>query len=138
MPKEKIDTGSTFQVTVGWSKEQEVQIGVGVIGGRSLFWQLAIGTNDTADDQAAALDRFGNAMARSLLEAGQRLDRLPDDRPTYEPVKFGAAILDALDCIAGDGVNGYQWIWADLDREQINRTIRALRRGRDQAFGRDE
>jgi len=137
MPKEKIDTGSTFQVTVGWSRDREVQIGVGVVDGRSLFWQLAIGSNDTGDDEAASLDRFGNALAKSLQDAGQLIEADPNG-PRYDPVVLARAVLNGLDVHATDGGSGYQWIWADLDRVQINRTIRALRRGRDQAFGRDE
>lgn len=32
----------------------------------------------------------------------------------------------------------YRGVWANLDREQINRLIRVLRTARDKAYGRDE
>lgn len=54
----------------------------------------------------------------------------------YGPVQIGMVNGDTVDLtINGEPSNG--GLWMDLDREQINRLIRSLRKARDSAYGAD-
>lgn len=43
---------------------------------------------------------------------------------------------DILDAVTGSEINNGLWTW--MERSQVNRLIRLLRKARDSAFGRDE
>lgn len=123
MPKEVIKGyNGPYDVRVGWTQNTGVQVGVVLEDGRSLFWQL-LGTN---------LAGLG-ATVRDVVETHNKTK--DGDR------ELGEKILNWLDCVDGpveEGRSGYSGVWADVDREAINRLIRILRRARDAAFGRDE
>lgn len=131
MPKEIIysagavsDDESGYHAKVGWTADREVQIGVEANGGRSLFWTLTGCRSGDAQDEG--LRRIG-VWIREALPRVNPLDL--DDR------ELARAILNTLDAQA----NGqYAGVWVDLDRGGCNRLIRALRKARDAAYGRDE
>lgn len=51
-------------------------------------------------------------------------------------VQIGVEMADGQQTLRS--VADFSSVWASLDRAGVNRLIRALRRARDQAFGRDE
>lgn len=121
MPKEVIGSATDpFEVEVGWSADKDVQVGVELCGERSLFWQFL---GHTIEDRA----KLGDQVRRLALV------NYEDDE------QLGIAVLNLLDvCASAPGPFGYQGIHATLDRGGVNRLVRALRRARDSAFGKDE
>lgn len=152
MPKEVIHTDDDFVASVGWSGRDNagtLQLGVGLVDGRSLFWQLAsIPNGPTSDVVDDALWQLGDRIARTFPGLDAQLcagynDVSPEKRRAAR-IEWASAMLNLLDT-AGDTPadspresSGYSAVWATLDRDAVNRLIRVLRRARDQAYGRDE
>lgn len=123
MPRETVThQGGTFEVQVGWSPDQDVQIGVSSQGGTPLVREFM------------APDPLGLAI-RQLLESfgmnthGTRVTGMFD----MNNQALGEAFLAMLEerC-------HYSSLWSDLNRYEINRLIKLLRKARDSAYGRDE
>lgn len=116
MPKETIPAVTDpYRVQVGWRPDGGVQVGVALLEGRSILWQL-----------------FGDE--KTLGHLGSEVEKM--GQISYDgDVHRGKALLDTLD-VASNG--GYAGLWSDLDRRGCNDLIRVLRRARDSAFGRDE
>lgn len=130
MPKEIVysagavsDDEAGYHAKVGWSAERQVQIGVEANGARSLFWLLT-GCDGDQPGRDDSLARLGDTIDAALAE--------------WEPANAyyrAQAILNALDVYTNGQNTG---VWLDLDRQGCNRLIRALRKARDSAYGRDE
>ena len=160
MPRELINARvvGSYQTHVGWLRDGElVQVGVGVDGGKSLFWQL-LGTNT---------ERIGRELKRLLGNVATFDEVKTSDQDATQNQTLGEAIINLLDVSVGPeprtetcncqetpcehdlpgsdtdvsqpwAHSGYDSVWADLTRADVNEMIRVLRRARDQAFGRDE
>lgn len=130
MPKEIIysagsvsDDDQGYHAKVGWTADRQVQIGVEANGARSLFWMLT-GCEAGHPGRDDALGRLGAAID-AALEA---------EEPTNGYYR-AQVILNTLDVYTHGQNTG---VWLDLDRHGCNRLIRALRKARDSAYGRDE
>jgi hypothetical protein len=116
MPRELIKSQvGPYHPKVGWSADQDVQLGIEVEGQRSIFWTLFSG-----DDMRTRLGQ--QIAALNLVE-------YDDD------LALGQAVLNTLDTVSH---GGYLGLWSDLDRHGINQLIKVLRRARDSAYGKDE
>lgn len=115
MPKELIhDDLGTFDIHVGWQPGHEVQVGTVVANGIPLIRHL----------YAADAERIGAAiLSRGTVE---------------DPADLGRNAIQAITETGGNPDGPYRGIYATLDRSACNRLIRALRKARDAAYGRDE
>lgn len=131
MPKEIVPPSTPnecFQAVVGWEREHDVRLGIQHVGSRSLFWQCAVGDPQSSDEVAVRLAALGEDLSKAL-----NIDHT--SMPSREDYALLAStVLNSLDVAAGAPDS----IWAALNRKGINDLIRALRRARDQAYGRDE
>lgn len=122
MPKETIsDPNGSYDVKVGWSSGQGVQLGVADPLGGSLFWTM-LGSED--------------AQSNLVKHVESNLAALADEHPNGAPtLNKAAAILNAMDQTT---IIVFDSLWSDLNRDRCNRLIRLLRKARDAAFGKDE
>lgn len=134
MPREIVEpVAGPWMPKVGWASDRGVQVGIESDNGVSIPW-LLFGTGDP-DAQLDALRRLGDKV-QTIYEAtagpGRPATtvRFPDER--YE--EMGRLLLNSLDVVAGVQYDG---LWADLDRQGVNRLVRILRKARDSAFGAD-
>lgn len=136
MPREVVKPSTPrsddpFIIKVGWDANGAVQIGVESDEMRSLAWKLWGGAG--THDQSAHTIPLGKAVLDAVSAADEELRQpTPADVQRRNDV-VARHVLDAFDtagCFYG--------VWADLDRQQINRLIRLLRRARDAAYGADE
>lgn len=117
MPKEKIyDAAMMFDVQVGWEVDREVQVSVLTHTGQPL------GTLYTTQQSGLIASAH-----RAPCEAGEHCGEsahCPPASPREDP----------------NSPDPGQWsgLYSTLDRAGINRLIRALRKARDAAYGRDE
>lgn len=118
MPKEVVlgkpinGVDSPQHVRVGWGNG-DVQVGVEPHGGRSIFWHL-LNPTELAVEMVEVLHGYeGKPLA---------IQRMGED------------ILNTLDTLTDQ----YDGLHVDMDREDINRLIKLLRKARDAAYGRDE
>lgn len=135
MPREMINgQDGRFNLHVGWSPDQDVQIGIETVDGSSLLMAL-YGSRDS-------LERVG----RRAIEAGWQAE-IPDERGGSAAAgdAYRAVGLKILSVVEGAPLGGPEpagdvWtgIWTTLTRFGCNRAIKMVRRGRDVAFGRDE
>lgn len=123
MPQERIHTNiPPFDVRVGWSRDRDVQVGVGEYEDRSLLWVL-----------------FGDEENRKRLavEFSELLSKQGFGRCEVDD-EFVKQVFNTIEAKTGDVGYTYSSVWSTLDREECNRLIRLVRKARDQAFGRDE
>lgn len=117
MPQERIRT-EPFDVRIGWSRDRDIQIGVGEYEDRSLLWVL-FGDEENRDRIADAFPKWLDDT-ESLTEA----DRIE-------------SLFNLIE--AKDLPYEYSSVWATLERrEDCNKLIKLIRKARDQAFGRDQ
>lgn len=125
-PRSIEDPRVRLQATVGWTRDLEAQIGLQVEDPDHRLVDLLFG--DTA-----ILQGIGAMMLTD--EDGAEPD-LATDSGRQAAEAEGHRVLHVLrevrNYVERDG------IWMSLDRRQINTMIRHLRRGRDEAYGRDE
>ena len=117
MPKEKVyDDSGMYDIEIGWSS-----LGESV--------QLGIVTHD------------GLPIAEKLIEH-EKSAPLPSAQPGPSPVRGSSLDMsirsDAFKGTLADRLASFNSLWASLDRTQINRLIRMLRKARDESYGRDE
>lgn len=120
MPQERIRT-EPFDVRVGWSRDRDVQIGVGEHEDRSLLRVL-----------------FGSPENRKRIseELPHLIERLGYGDNAIEQL-FN--LIESGDPNTGELPHGYSSVWATLERrEDCNKLIKLIRKARDQVFGRDE
>lgn len=124
MPKETIhDETGVYDVRVGWQPDGYVQVGVETAAGVSLVSMLY--------GDAPALTRIGVEVAKQI--GAQE----PKDSDTA--ASWGRGILNIVEASqVSPGSPSYTGVWSTLDRGGCNRLIKAVRRARDVAFGRDE
>lgn len=136
MPKEIIySTGAAgdgdYHAKVGWTADQGVQVGVEADQGASLFWTLT-GCAVAQHPDSASLEeshrRLGGWLRAAFKTSGEDVEGLTDPQ-------LARLVLNTLDASTNDGYSG---VWTDLDRAGCNRLVRAVRKARDAAFGRDE
>lgn len=127
MPKEMLhnrgERPEDFVTTVGWERDQHVQIGVQVEDPDRTIVDILYG------GEGGYLGDVGQSLLQ-ILE-GEGWTR-PEDLST---AGLGQNAINALNraraAVERDG------LWANLDRQQINTLIQTLRRARDAAFGKD-
>jgi hypothetical protein len=116
MPKENIhDDLGTFDVTVGWQPGHEMQVGITVANGAPIIRHLYM-----AD--AERIGREVGAIPASVTD----------------PKELGRAIVEVIATAASNPDGPYSGLYATLDRAASNRLVRAVRKARDAAYGRDE
>lgn len=118
MPQERIHTDiPPYDVRVGWSRNGDVQVGVGEYEDRSLLWML-----------------FGDEENLQRVRKGLEAYKLQNDVCiNIEDVRNIFNLIESK-----DEAYTYSSVWSTLNREECNRLIRTIRKARDQAFGRDE
>lgn len=125
MPQERIRT-VPFDVRVGWSRDRDVQIGVGEYEDRSLLWVLF--------GDAENRKRIARALPTLLADLPRNTAKIDD---TYQlSDEFVQDLFNLIE--SKDQPYEHSSVWATFDREDCNRLIRLVRKARDQAFGRDE
>lgn len=136
MPKEIIFSAGTagdggYHVKVGWTADQTAQVGVETDGGTSLFWALTGCLHSDTDEGRSErrLGFLGTELAKALTPIVMSDDSTPE--------QFARAVLNTLDCFVAGSANCSS-VWSDLDRGACNRLVRAVRKARDSAYGRDE
>ena len=123
MPKEVIHPStpdsSIFIPVVGLANDRDVQLGIKSADGEGLLGEL-----------------FGDD--HWMAEWGRWIRLLPDgiQQRDLTDTQIGKQALGALQGITMECAD-YDSLWANLDRAQINRLIRALRKARDAAYGSD-
>lgn len=131
MPQERIHTNiPPFDVRVGWSRDRDVQVGVGEYEDRSLLWVLF------GDEENRK--RLARALPALLADLPRNTGKIDD---TYQVSdEFIKSLFNLIESKTGPGEQGYTLssVWSTLDRDECNKLIRLVRKARDQAFGRDE
>ena len=124
MPRETIRIHSNeadiFDIKVGWTKDQYMQIGLEHFEHRSL---ISIFFN--SDD---AKKMLGREVRGLVLDAKA-------DATQWDDKELGERILKMLENTTS---GSHPSIWTSPSRHEVNELIRLLRRARDSAFGRDE
>lgn len=124
MPKEVIRGRGhdPYGLRVRWERSTYLQIGIESEDGRSLIGRLYGRDEGTLAAIGVAVDKAVHFHAKT--------DSMSD---------LGNAVLSAVvNSAPGDDTGaGFIGVWADLGREEANRMIRALRRARDDVFGKD-
>ncbi len=115
MPRETVyDAAGMYDVEIGWNKDREdVQVGISCRSGLSIAHQLA-----------------GDIEFCTPAEAAAGPHVIYNDKP----VKNLAVVINGEERT----LPHFNSLWGTLDRAQINRLIRLLRKARDDAYGRDE
>lgn len=115
MPKEVVTPrDGSYEIRVGWSQDRDVQVGVCAPDDRSILWILF------------KPEEVGQMVRAQVLET---------DREGYSDAALGQLLLNQLDVLS---YNQYSGLWSSLERHDINRLIKILRKARDSAYGRDE
>jgi len=124
---------SPFVAAVSWGRDHDVQIGVQVADPDKSIVDVLFG------GEHGYLTEIGRELVDRLDDAGYVLEPrqgavAPDEAAITNP-GLGQMVLRCLNAarahIERDG------LWADLDRRGTNDAVRALRTGRDAAFGKD-
>jgi hypothetical protein len=134
MPREVIHSNSPefepFRLSVGWQADCDVQVGIQV--------------ENTDHDLTGTLLRDETHRVQLGEKVEDFLVRLGLDRPDYrdsdtqhsQRIGFADEVLglvrETRDYVERDGV------WVSMSRSQINATIRALKKARNSAYGKDE
>lgn len=131
MPKEIIqDTAGSYDVRVDWSPEF-VQVGIETVAGHSLVTTLY---GDPEALERIALEVYGACQQSKPSQGGGGL------HGGEQALHLGRRILDIVESSQsnpGEALS-YTGVFSTLNRDALNRLIKALRRARDAAYGRDE
>lgn len=135
MPKKTIHPpreDSPFALAVSWGRDRDLQVGIQVVDPDRSVVDVLFG------GEHGYLDQIGELVVWRLEQAGYELTKIahePQDEAAVTPAGLGQLVLHALNTarehIERDG------LWAEVDRRGANDAVRALRAGRDSAFGKD-
>lgn len=136
MPRETVPRSTpaldTFEVQVGWSRDQDAQLGISSTEHRHLVDVLYGGGNEP---------KVWRLLKEKLADTGRVLtdDNVDLSNPAHNveltDQMLGRMILDA---VTGSSSLGGPGIWTSLSRQEINDLIVLLRKARDSAYGRDQ
>jgi hypothetical protein len=131
MPREMI-TGQdgTCNAHVGWFPDRDMQVGVETLDGRAIV-DVLYGSDE-------ALERIGRGAVNANLARMPEFGARPGVPESVLWAELGRGLLDVITGNPNDPGVSYTGLWVTLDRYGCNRLIRALRKARDSAFGRDE
>lgn len=140
MPRETVPyhptDGEPFKALVTWRKDADMQLGLEVADSHDGQHSLV----DALFGDAPTATAIGRLLLDKLREDWALTLQIPpvDFKTADEEAEFFAAVgRTVLDAVTGSQ-RDYLGIWWTPDRYQINALIRLLRKGRDEAFGRDE
>lgn len=129
MPKETVhDLIGAYDVRIGWTNDRDVQVGVETAEGHALLSRLY------GDDETLA------AIGRKLADSGM-IPPAPTPQADHGHTWLAAQgryVLNVIEGSASNPTGSFTGVWSTLDRAGCNRLIKAVRRARDAAFGRDE
>lgn len=146
-PRTAMESGDAipeFQMWVGWNRDMDVQVGIGVPQDTAEGMR-SVGLVEALFDDEMYLNRVGEWLATFARNAtaddkGTPVEAESGDVGYWEydaeTLRMNAkALVMALDQITSP--HGAS-IWWHPTRHAINNLIRVLRKARDQAFGKDE
>ena len=118
MPKEKIyDSARLFDIEVGWTRDcGPVQVGIVTHSGVSIASWLGGVSSEVTDAE----------------------DVLKSELPTGATTGIGPHRYRTAKNETPSDLPSFNSLWGTLDRAQINRMIKMLRKARDEAYGTDE
>lgn len=144
MPKEVIrnnvpDDEQPFELVVGWQKDMDVQVGIQKVDPKTDSEPQTLIEVLFDNETLAEVGRMLRHDVVSLIELQQEETYVTGEkRPTdgvSRDIEMAHAILQRLDeFLAPYGSS----VWWHPTRGGVNNLIRALRKARDAAFGRDE
>lgn len=114
MPRETIARGN-FQLEVGWSPDCDVQLG--------------LRTSHSDKTSSHLVTQLYGHKAREIGAAVEKAVQTAANNDV-----LGERLLTAMKTMNPE----FDSLWTDLDRHEINKLIKVLRRARDSAYGRDE
>ena len=123
MPRETInihsDDPNIFDIKVGWTKDQYMQLGLESFDHRTLVWIL----------YENYVEKIGAEVRKLLVDFMESPTVPPEDEV------IGRFILNTLDIVNSGPVSS---LWTTPSRHEVNDLIRLLRKARDAAYGKDE
>ena len=118
MPREVV-TRDAFQLEVTWGQDTHVQLGLRT-------------SHSTKTSSHLVTQLYERQMTDVGKAASQAIFATPEPNKDYSDI--GDKVLRAMQHMSPE----FDSLWCDLDRHEINKLIKVLRRARDSAYGRDE
>lgn len=118
MPRETV-TRDVFQLEVTWGHDTHVQLG--------------LRTSHSDKTSSHLVPQLYQRRATDVGKAASQAIFLKPE-PEKDYLKIGESVLRAMQHMAPE----FDSLWCDLDRHEINKLIKVLRRARDAAYGKDE